>query len=403
MLSTVMFLHITVLTTGALMKFQTVQKLVTKRKQLQTSGAQDLRKLIFNNTRYSVISKTFILTIFLIALPAFARTGGESGGGGDNLEIRVNDIREDILQWIKKGGAKGLVLPKNLPYQKYESEMAAILEHQKVIVGFIEKDDLYDDELKVSINGVPKTCRGFMSKKDFQPHILCNISRFQNTEASGQYKLIHHEYAGIVNIEKNDGAASDYEISKQITDYLSSETVLKLSIKKKDEENNPLLFSYAIAAEAFLAGSISSTIDSDMAGRWKLIGEAGNPKWIGTAIEIEDNYNLNGIQHEDKIIQMSVSSVTDFNNKKRLFAFANNWIDQQELVNQKKHYELKLPFENNGKVFWSGYDTYQCRLKKNNNRILICMIVIWTYGLEADHPLKDFNTARQGFRAYLKE
>jgi len=43
--------------------------------------------------------------------------------------------------------------------------------------------------------------------------------------------LIHHEYAGLAGIEKNDGAASDYEISDQLTDFLEKTSVLRLAVK----------------------------------------------------------------------------------------------------------------------------------------------------------------------------
>ena len=165
---------------------------------------------------------------------AFAKENGGGvigGGGGDASEERVNEIRSDILKWIKKGGAKGLELPSDLLYEDYLLDMTNILEVKKVVIGFVEKDDEKDDELKVSVGGTPKTCRGFTSVKDSKQHILCNISRFTNTSESDQYKLIHHEYAGLVNIEKNEGAASDYVLSSQLTGFLTQQTVLKLAVK----------------------------------------------------------------------------------------------------------------------------------------------------------------------------
>lgn len=176
----------------------------------------------------------------LISSTVFARSGGGAiaGGGGDATEERVNEIRSDLLKWINDDGAKDLSLPETLSYGEYVAKMTHILEPQRVVIGFIEKDDDSNVELQVSVNGMPKTCRSFLSIVDSRPHILCSISRFKNTSDSEQYKLIHHEYAGLMNIENNDEAASDYKISSQITDYLTLQTVLRLAVKTKPRDEN---------------------------------------------------------------------------------------------------------------------------------------------------------------------
>ncbi|WP_408098900.1 hypothetical protein ACJVC5_08270 [Peredibacter sp. HCB2-198] len=174
----------------------------------------------------SKLLQAFCFLACLTTLPVYA-AGGESGGGGDSLEERVNDIRADILKWIKAGGSRSLKLPTDVTHEDYVSLMTDILQPQKVVIGFEEAD--------INVGGVPKTCRGFVSKENSRPHILCNISRFKGTSESGQYRLIHHEYAGLVRLERNDGAASDYEISSQITDYLRVQTVLRLSVLERIE------------------------------------------------------------------------------------------------------------------------------------------------------------------------
>lgn len=177
--------------------------------------------------------RTLLLTIFvtsnlLTIAPSFAKaTGNSSGGGGDALEIRVNEIREDILDWILDGGAKSLDLPNDLPYKVYFESMTNVLQPKKVVISFTKE--------KILVNNVEKTCKGFFPDDITHPHIRCNISRFKDTPDSEQYKLIHHEHAGLVDLEQNEDAASDYSISEQITDYLVEQKVLKLAIKQPKE------------------------------------------------------------------------------------------------------------------------------------------------------------------------
>ncbi len=118
--------------------------------------------------------------------------------------------------------------------------MLQILEKDLVTVTFITTQQeiaTTDPELKVNVKNKPKTCRGFRSVKDKQLHILCNLERFESLSQSKKYRqarkyrIVHHEYAGLVGIEKNNGAHSDYYYSKQITGKLKEEKVLRLPIK----------------------------------------------------------------------------------------------------------------------------------------------------------------------------
>jgi hypothetical protein len=180
--------------------------------------------------KLGMVSKLACLLIvqsFSFSPDLLAKTGNGGvigGGGGDASETRVSDIRSDILSWIKKDGAKGLTLPSEISYGEYTDKMTDILQPKKVVVSFTDN--------VVLVNKVEKTCRGFISKVDSKDHILCNIKRYKETSDSEQYKLIHHEFAGLINLEKNEGASSDYKISTQITDFLTQQTVLKLAVKK---------------------------------------------------------------------------------------------------------------------------------------------------------------------------
>jgi hypothetical protein len=189
----------------------------------------------------------FIVVSFgLVLSSARAHAGGGTsvGGGGNATEIRVDEIRADILKWIDEGGAQGLTLPSHLTHSQYVSGMRKVLEPLAVVVVAVTPEQeaaATDDELKVVVEGRSKTCRGFVSRKDRLPHILCSTKRFAETTESDQYRLIHHEYAGLAGIERNVGAASDYEISSQLTDFLVPRTVLKLAIKRRADRVMPNL------------------------------------------------------------------------------------------------------------------------------------------------------------------
>ena len=178
------------------------------------------------------LKKILILTFTALLLNSntlLARMGTESSGGGDASETRVNEIRSDILKWINEGGAKGLELPNDVLYNDYVSNMIDILSPKKVIISFTEEQVVYHNTEKI--------CRSFNDEDHSEMHTLCNISRFKKTSDSDQYKLIHHEYAILAKIEKDEGVASDYNLSSQITDFLDYKKVLRMAVKKTNRKD----------------------------------------------------------------------------------------------------------------------------------------------------------------------
>jgi|GEM_PF-3075434 len=174
----------------------------------------------------------------LISFPIPLRAGSESGGGGDASEARIDEIRGDLLTWINDGGAQGLTLPARITLRRYQELMTEILAPQRVVVTFVttlQESQSTDPERKVLVDEQPKTCRGFIGNLDQLRHILCNQERFAATSEAEQYRLVHHEYAGLAGVEQNVGAASDYEISNQLTDFLHPTTVLRLSVKRRTD------------------------------------------------------------------------------------------------------------------------------------------------------------------------
>jgi hypothetical protein len=175
----------------------------------------------------------FILFGFFSGPWVHAIEGTRDGGGGDPTEMRIDEIRRDILKWISAGGSSALVLPQELTHETYVSRMIERLVDHAVIVTSVTSSaeaTTSNEELRVIVDGQPKTCRGFVSVQDGLQHILCNVERFAATSEADQYRLIHHEYAGLAGLERNIGASSDYSISNQITSYLQQSTVLRLAV-----------------------------------------------------------------------------------------------------------------------------------------------------------------------------
>ena len=164
---------------------------------------------------------------------ANAQSSDHVGGGGDASEMRVNDIRSDIASWISAGGADALSFENSQTnLNSYKSEMNKVLLPHAVIVTFTNEE--------VRVEKEPKTCRGYIEEEKY--HISCNIDRFKVLNAPEQYRLVHHEYAGLAGVESNVGASSDYVLSDQITESLRKTTVYKLAVlnqKAGEGQNSP--------------------------------------------------------------------------------------------------------------------------------------------------------------------
>ncbi len=162
--------------------------------------------------------------------------GTASGGGGVGNEIlfesTFESIRNSILKWVRGSAPYVLRLPLEMSPEKYRELMLRYLINPErkpefeVVVEMVtthEESTTSDPERQAIIDGVLKTCRGFISLKDRQPHILCNMERFFAEPTPSKYALVHHEFASLAGIEINVGPKSDYRVSKQVPNYLGSE------------------------------------------------------------------------------------------------------------------------------------------------------------------------------------
>lgn len=201
----------------------------------------------FFGKKDSVVKKVAELLLFGLAVtasPHYAVSGeggGVQGGGGDPTEERIMAIRDDISKWIDDGGARNLKLPADVGYDYYVRQMKSILyapaapDLPAVIVGSINnaQEAIETDQDKiVKVGGQWKTCRSGRWREDGRLHIQCNVERFAMASPGEQYRLIHHEYAALVGIEKNVGPASDYDVSRGLESFVDQTVVFKLTHRK---------------------------------------------------------------------------------------------------------------------------------------------------------------------------
>lgn len=170
--------------------------------------------------------KTFILFLTcVLSYAASANAGGVDINGGDICENRFSTIRDDLSLWIQGGGSRSLKLPPGILLEDYNEKM---LSH-------ISRAQVSCTTDKIFVAGVEKSCKNFFSGS--QPTILCNSERFLKTGESGQYVLVHHEYAGLSGFEVNEGTESQYVISNQLTNFLEDQIVKKLVVKPAPRPN----------------------------------------------------------------------------------------------------------------------------------------------------------------------
>ena len=170
-----------------------------------------------------------------------ARADG-AGNGGDMCENRIKIIRNDIESWILRGGSEPLKLPLGLSHKEYDSGMLNELRAGHPIIC------TYD---KVYVGRAEKTCKNYEGN-DGVNRIKCNLERFNKLSEENQYRLIHHEYAGLAGFEVNTGEESKYFISNQLAAYLENQVVKRLVIKRVVDLNIELV---PISGDTFEMGS----------------------------------------------------------------------------------------------------------------------------------------------------
>ena len=169
-----------------------------------------------------------VVVVLFINPRSYAGDWG-AGNAGDTCEKRIGEIRDDIVSWINKGAAKKLKLPANITPEEYKTEMLRVMDKDYAIISCPDE--------KIEFENVEKTCVNYYNNEVGSHFLECDFSRFNKTDESKQYELIHHEYAGLAGFETNDGdVASDYTITNQISGYLVDVVVKKLSINPPEKK-----------------------------------------------------------------------------------------------------------------------------------------------------------------------
>lgn len=200
-----------------------------------------------------IIFLSFIMSMSL----AHAKIGSEGVGGGDLCEDRIKIVRDDIKVWIKAGGPVGLTLPAGMSVDDYSSSM--LLQIEKAKVRCVSAGD---EGFPVSVVGMAKVCR-FDINAD-QSMITCDYNKFQAMKGGDQYLLVHHEYAGLAQVEIPNESDSDYSVSNQLSAYLVNERVRKLSIKPNALKSYDILEPYKNSRFAIALGIPGKKINFDM-------------------------------------------------------------------------------------------------------------------------------------------
>lgn len=170
------------------------------------------------------MKKLILISILALSgVSAVASNGAR--GGGDLCEDQIQIVRDDIKSWIQAGGGESLDL-KNVTAKDYSEGMLSQIASAKIRC-VSEGDKFYP----IQVNGTPKVCR--FDRKQKESWITCDTQKFLATSVGNQYILVHHEFAGLAQIENPNEDQSSYDISNQINTYLSATIVKKLYVKRK--------------------------------------------------------------------------------------------------------------------------------------------------------------------------
>lgn len=158
----------------------------------------------------------FTSVLYFNTAQAQSSGGTNGGGGGDPCENKIKTIRKDIKKWIIDDRHFDVPrLPFRISHQRYSRKMLAGVNFK---VSCVQKGD---PGFPVLVFGQPKVCRFdyFENSKKIFKKVTCDYNKFMATSAQEQYKLIHHEIAGLAQLELPNKDESKYELTNMIMKY----------------------------------------------------------------------------------------------------------------------------------------------------------------------------------------
>ncbi|RZA06607.1 MAG: hypothetical protein EOP11_09880 [Proteobacteria bacterium] len=159
-----------------------------------------------------------LIALIACATPSFA--ADKVLNGGDACERRFTEVRDDLRTWLENGGSKALVFPEGKDKSGYATAMLRAIGQAQVAC---TADKLW-------VGTAEKVC---VNETDLagDSRILCQRDAYLSLGVNEQYRLTHHEYAGITGYETNKGDASTYSLSDQLTGYLDFYSTQRLTVK----------------------------------------------------------------------------------------------------------------------------------------------------------------------------
>lgn len=167
--------------------------------------------------------KTILALTFLALTTLPAHAADKVLNGGDACERRFLEVRDDLKSWIERGGHDSLALPSGLTKGQYRAKMLKMIGAAKISCS--------DEPLLLGRS--EKTCLNSLDGTK-NARIVCRSDRFLKLGQDEQYRLAHHEYAGLAGFEANESDESRYDLSDQIGGYLDSLTVKRLTVKNNE-------------------------------------------------------------------------------------------------------------------------------------------------------------------------
>ena len=208
-----------------------------------------------------------VMTLLNVKTNVYAK-GDSVGNGGDTCEARIQSIARNIQEWILYDNHSSLDFKDKVSKDEYEFSMLTALKLGRV--------SCTDENLFVG--KAEKTCKNYPDEN----FIECNIEKFMKTDDEGQYRLIHHEFAGLAGIEVNNGdEASDYFLSNQISRKLEWETVQRLPINSSKNSCYIFLKRNSLHTTGDIKGDLTKIIREDIISKgYNLVMEEKSATYV---------------------------------------------------------------------------------------------------------------------------